>query len=64
MAEPSARASSRIFAASVRASWSCWWYSASAAAASAWADSALARPPSIFAVRSSRTAWNFGRTAL
>src|SRR5690606_13815731 len=64
MAEPSARASSRIFAASARASCSCWWYSASAAAASACADSALARPPSIFAVRSSRIAWNFGRTAL
>ena len=64
MAPPSARAASLMRAASVRASASCCSYSARRAAASAWAASACCSPPSIFSVRSSSTAWNFGRAYL
>jgi hypothetical protein len=51
---PSARALSRIWAASVRASDSCWRYSVSSRCASACASSARLMPPSI----ASRRAWN------
>lgn len=59
---PWARASSRIWAASVRASASWELYFSSAALASSWAASARWMPPSICSSRSVRTRLKVGRT--
>ena len=61
---PCSRASSRIFAASARASASCALYFSSAAFASAWACLASFMPPSIASVRSAYAFSNFGTTNL
>ncbi len=57
-------ASSRIRAASVRASASCSLYCCSAASAASWAFSAFSMPPWIAAVRSAYVASKRGTTAL
>ena len=62
IAVPSLRACSRMRAASARAVAELGVLRSSAAAASAWADSAFSRPPWILSVRSSSTARNFGST--